>query len=571
MTRFDDEQCALCGLQDPVVIEERGWQLLTNPRLNKGSAFTARERDDLGIEGLLPPHVTTLEDQMQRVHGAFIAKGDPLNQHIYLRALQDRNETLFYATLLAHLEEYMPIIYTPTVATAVERFSHIFRATRGIYVSPENIDEIDTILANIPCHDIAIIVATDNEGILGIGDQGVGGMGIPIGKLSLYTAAGGICPARCLPVCLDVGTDNQSLLDDPLYLGYRAPRLADEEYYPFLDKFVAGIQRNIPQAILQWEDFSRDRAHEVLRRYENQVPSFNDDVQGTSAMVHAATLGALKKIGQRYRDQIFAVLGAGAAGAGIARSTARALVADGLTEEEAWQHIYVLDSRGLVTSDRPGLDEYKQGLARDPADVAAWTIEGDRITLYDVITNAKPTVLYGLSAHPGTINERMVRAMSEYCKHPIILPMSNPTANCEAIPTDLLAWSDGRAIIATGSPFEPAEYKGKQYSFSQANNVAVFPGVGLGAMFCRARVITADMLFVAGEALHAMTEPGDYEQGLVLPPNRDLREMSVQVAAAVASQAWQEGVATREKPAGDLAEALRQSMYVPRYRPYVAE
>lgn len=566
-----DRQCALCGTEDAVVVAERGWQLLTNPRLNKGSAFTGQERDDLGIEGLLPPHIATLEEQMERVHGAFVAKCDPLNQHIYLRALQDRNETLFYATLLAHLEEYMPIIYTPTVATAVEEFSHIFRATRGIYVSPENIDEIDIILANIPCHDIAIIVATDNEGILGIGDQGVGGMGIPIGKLSLYTAAGGICPARCLPVCLDVGTDNQALLDDPLYLGYRGTRLVDEEYYPFLDKFVAGIKRNMPQAILQWEDFSRDRAFEVLRRYEDQHPSFNDDVQGTSAMVHAATLGALAKLGQRYRDQVFAVLGAGAAGAGIARSTARALIADGLTEKEAWQRIYVLDSRGLVTSDRPGLDGYKQGLARDPADVAGWTLRGDGISLADVIANAKPTVLYGLSGHPGTIQEPMVRAMSEYCEHPIIFPMSNPTANCEAIPSDLLAWSDGRAIVATGSPFEPTEYNGKRYWFSQANNVAVFPGVGLGAMFCGARAITADMLFVAGEALHAITEPDDYEQGLILPPNHDLREMSVQVAAAVASQAWKEGVATREKPAGDLAEALRQSMYVPRYRPYQPE
>ncbi|MHB8995562.1 MAG: NAD-dependent malic enzyme [Armatimonadota bacterium] len=571
MRRSVDRQCALCGSEDAVLVAERGWQLLTNPRLNKGSAFTGQERDDLGIEGLLPPHIATLEEQMERVHGAFVAKGDPLNQHIYLRSLQDRNETLFYATLLAHLEEYMPIIYTPTVATAVEEFSHIFRASRGIYISPENIDEIDIILANIPCHDIAIIVATDNEGILGIGDQGVGGMGIPIGKLSLYTAAGGICPARCLPVCLDVGTDNQALLDDPLYLGYRGPRLIDEEYYPFLDKFVAGIKRNMPQAILQWEDFSRDRAFEVLRRYEDQHPSFNDDVQGTSAMVHAATLGALAKLGQRYRDQVFAVLGAGAAGAGIARSTARALIADGLTEAEAWQHIYVLDSRGLVTSDRGGLDEYKQVLARDPADVAGWTLRGDGISLADVIANAKPTVLYGLSGHPGTIQEPMVRAMSEYCEHPIIFPMSNPTANCEAIPTDLLAWSDGRAIVATGSPFGPAEYNGKQYRFSQANNVAVFPGVGLGAMFCGARAITADMLFVAGEALHAMTEPDDYEQGLVLPPNRDLREMSIEVAAAVASQAWQEGVAAREKPAGDLAEALRQSMYVPRYRPYVAQ
>ena len=569
MKEPSSDQCALCGHQDPVPVRERGWHLLTNPRLNKGSAFTAQERDDLGIEGLLPPHIATLEEHMQGVHQSFLGQADALNQHVYLRSLQDRNETLFYATLLAHLEEYMPVIYTPTVATAVQQFSHIFRATRGIYVSPENIDEIDIILNNIPCHDIAIIVATDNEGILGIGDQGVGGMGIPIGKLSLYTAAGGICPSRCLPVCLDVGTDNQALIDDPLYLGYRAPRLPDEQYYPFLDKFVEGIKRHFPQAILQWEDFSRDRAFEVLRRYREQHPSFNDDVQGTAAMVHAATLGALKTLGQRYRDQVFAVLGAGAAGAGIARSTMLALVKDGLTEEEAWQHIYVLDSRGLVTSDRLGLDEYKQAFARDPDEVADWTLEEDHISLYEVIVNARPTVLYGLSGHPGTIEERMVRAMAGYCDHPIIFPMSNPTANCEAVPADLLAWSDGRAIVATGSPFAPCEHAGKQVRFSQANNVAVFPGVGLGAMFCQAQIITPEMLFVAGEALHAMTEPEDYAQGLVLPPNRDLREMAVQVATAVAKQAWEQGVARREQPPGDLSVLLREAMYVPRYRPYV--
>ena len=569
MANCDTDQCNLCGMQDPLPVQDRGWHLLTNPRLNKGAAFSADERDNLGIEGLLPPHIASLEEQMSRVHLSFLKQADAINQHVYLRSLQDRNETLFYATLLAHLEEYMPIIYTPTVATAVQEFSHIFRAARGVYISPDNIDEIDVILGNIPCHDASIIVATDNEGILGIGDQGVGGMGIPIGKLSLYTAAGGICPARTLPICLDVGTDNQLLIDDPLYLGYRAPRLADDEYYPFLDKFVQGIHRHFPEAILQWEDFSRDRAFEVLRRYRDQHPSFNDDVQGTAAMVHAATLGALKLTGGRYRDQIFAILGAGAAGAGIARSTVKALVHDGLTEEEAWQHIYVLDSRGLVTAERPGLDDYKRAFARSPEEVANWRLQGGHIALYDVIVNARPTVLYGLSGHAGTVEEPMVRAMSEYCKRPIIFPMSNPTANCEAIPSDLLQWSDGRAIVATGSPFGPCQFNGRQYRFSQANNVAVFPGVGLGAIFCQAQIITPEMLFVAGEALHAMTEADDYAAGLVLPPNRDLREMAVQVAAAVAAQAWEQGVARREQPEGDLPQLLRDSMYVPRYRRYI--
>ena len=564
------DDCAMCG--DPAVplaTPLRGWQLLSNSRLNKGTAFSPDERDDLGIEGLLPPHVATLPEQLERVYQSLLDFEEPLERYIYLRALQDRNETLFHAALLAHLEEFMPIVYTPTVAEAVQQFSHIFRATRGVYISPDNIDEMDAILSNAPCDDVAIIVATDNEGILGIGDQGVGGMGIPIGKLALYTAAGGICPARCLPVCLDVGTDNQALIDDPLYLGYSAPRLPDEKYFPFLDKFVAAVKRHFPQAILQWEDFSRDRAFEVLHRYVDELPSFNDDIQGTAAMVHAATLGAMKLIGQPVRDQRFVILGAGAAGTGIARKTADLLMHEGLDHDTAWSRIYVLDSKGLVLKNRPGLDDYKLPLACDPAEVADWRIEGGHIGLYEVIVNAGPTVMYGLSAHPGTITERDVRAMAETCDRPVIFPMSNPTANAEAVPGDLLAWSDGRAVIATGSPFEPVELNGRTYRFSQANNVAIFPGVGLGALFAQARRVTAEMLFAAGEALHAMTEAADYAEGLVLPPNRDLRETAAQVAAAVAAKAWEQGVARAEPPAGDLKEHLRAAMYVPRYRALV--
>ncbi len=560
------ETCALCGDLESVAVRERGSQLLNNPRLNKGTAFSAEERDELGIEGLLPPHIATLEEQIERAYGAFRSKADPLEQHIYLRSLQDRNETLFYAALQAHLDEFMPIIYTPTVARAVEEFSHIFRAARGIYLSPDNIDEVDQVLANASGHDIAIIVATDNEGILGIGDMGVGGMGIPIGKLALYTAAGGICPARTLPICLDVGTDNQALIDDPLYLGYSAPRLSDEEYYPFLDKFVTAVQRRFPDAILQWEDFSRDRAFEVLRRYVDRHPSFNDDIQGTAAMVHAATLGALRLTGQRYRDQVFAVLGAGAAGTGIAQTTAEALMKDGLSETEAWSRIYVLDSRGLVLKNRPGLDAYKVPLACDPAEVSNWALAGDTITLLDVIRNARPTVLYGLSGRPGTITADHVGAMVEYCPRPIIFPMSNPTANCEATPSDLLAWSGGRAIIATGSPFAPVTYQGREYRFSQANNVAIFPGVGVGALLARAQAVTPGMLSAAAEALHALTEPDDYRQGLVLPPTRDLREVAGNVAAAVAERAWAEGVARAARPEAELGEVIRRQMYVPRYR-----
>lgn len=562
--------CAQCGpVETPVPVQARGAQLLNNPRLNKGSAFTPRERDDLGLEGLLPPHVATLEEQLDRVVESFRSFEEPLDQYVYLRVLQDRNETLFYAALLDHLEEFMPIVYTPTVGLACQQFSHIFRSARGVYISPDNIDEMDVILTNAPCDDVAIIVATDNEGILGIGDQGVGGMGIPIGKLALYTAAGGICPARTLPVCLDVGTDNQALIDDPLYLGYRAPRLPDEEYYPFLDKFVAAVKRHCPHAVLQWEDFSRDRAFEVLHRFVSDVPSFNDDIQGTAAMVHAATLGAMRLLDRPVTEQTFVVLGAGAAGTGIAQKTAALLMSQGLDHDAAWRRIYALDSKGLVLKDRPGLDEYKLPLATDPAEVAGWQLSGDRIGLHDVIVNARPTVLYGLSGHRGTLTEADVRAMAEYCDRPVIFPMSNPTANAEAIPADLLAWTDGRAVIATGSPFAPVEMNGRTYRFSQANNVAIFPGVGLGSLFAQARLVTAEMLFAAGQALHEMTEADDYAAGLILPPNRDLRETAAHVAAAVAAKAWEQGVARADQPAGDLKALLRAAMYEPRYRPFV--
>lgn len=567
---FSRYKCAMCGQPDaPVPTNLRGWQLLNNPRLNKGTAFSPRERDELGLEGLLPPHVATLEEQIQRVHLNFLRFEEPLERYIYLRALQDRNETLFYAALLAHLEEYMPIIYTPTVAEAVQQFSHIFRSTRGVYLSPDNIAEIDIVFQNVPCHDVAIIVATDSESILGIGDQGVGGMGIPIGKLALYTAAGGICPARCLPVCLDVGTDNQALLEDPLYLGYKAPRLSDESYYPFLDKFVAAVKRHFPQAVLQWEDFSRHRAWRVLQRYAMELPSFNDDIQGTAAMTHAATLGALKLIGGTYREQIFVILGAGAAGLGIAYKTAEILSHEGLSAQDAWERIFVLDSKGLLLKNRPGLEEYKRPLACDPARIAGWKLTGEHVGLYDVIVNAQPTVLYGLSGQRGTITARDVRAMCAYCPRPIIFPLSNPTTNAEATPEELLAWSDGRAIVATGSPFAPVDFQGRRYYFSQANNVAIFPGVGLGAIFAQTRQITAEMFYVAGEALHSLTEPADYAKGLVLPPNHDLRETAAHVGAAVAEKAWEQNMARASKPAGDLKELLKALMYVPRYRPLV--
>lgn len=548
-------------------VAKRGLDVLRDPNLNKGSAFPPDERIALGLEGLLPPGVSTLEDQIARVVANLRAKPEPIEQYIYLRSLQDRNETLFHATLIEHLEELAPIVYTPTVGEAVERFSHIFRGARGLFITPENIDNIDTILAHAVEGEIGIIVCTDNEGILGIGDQGVGGIGIPIGKLALYAAAGGFDPTACLPVSLDVGTDNEDLRDDPLYIGRRRPRLGAEQYEQFIEAFVQGVKRNCPGAVLQWEDFSRTRAWDNLERYRSELPSFNDDIQGTAAVVHAGLLGALRRAERPLIGERIAVLGAGASGVGVASAIIAALEADGLSFEEASARVLVFDSRGLVLTDREDLPEYKRRIAHEPDVVREWGLDpaGD-LSLERVITAARSGVLIGLSGQPGAIPESVVAEMAAEHERPIVFVLSNPSSNVEAHPHDVVRWSEGRAIVAVGSPFESLEFNGRTYRFSQVNNFYAFPGIGAGTWLARAGQISDGMLLACAEAIHGALSDDDLAQDLVLPASPRLRDVAADVSAAVMKEAADDGLGSVEVPDDALAY-VRRWQYTARYRP----
>lgn len=556
--------------QDVRYVTERGNALLRDPMLNKGAAFTVEERRALGLLGLLPPGVSTLEQQMARVLENFRNEPTPLDRYIYLRSLQDRNETLFHAVLIAHLEEMAPIVYTPTVGEAVQRFSHIFRSARGVYVTPDTVGEIDTIIANAQGGDAGIIVCTDNEGILGIGDQGVGGIGISIGKLALYVAAGGFPPSACLPICLDVGTDNPELLADPMYIGLRRPRLGDAEYEDFIAAFVEGVRHNCPCAVLQWEDFSRERAWENLERYRDVLPSFNDDIQGTAAVVHAALLGALRLAERPLAEERIAVVGAGAAGVGVAAALIVALQAAGRSFQEASAQVLVFDRCGLVLTNRPDLPGYKRRIAHEPGVVEAWGLDpaGD-LSLERVLAVARPGTIIGLSGHPGALTEAMVRELADYHRRPIVFLLSNPSERVDAHPHDVVRWTDGRAIIAVGSPFEPMEHGGRIHYFSQCNNFYVFPGIGAGAHLSHAGAISDGMLLAAAQAVNEALTDDDLAQGLVLPAARKLREVGALVAARVLGAAHDEGLACAPLPTDPLRYVCdwRYEARYPRYVP----
>jgi malate dehydrogenase (oxaloacetate-decarboxylating) len=545
-----------------LAVSQTGINLLRNPILNKGTAFTQAERDEFELHGLLPPHIATMEEQLQRVRENFDRLDAPLKKYIQLRALQERNETLFYAFLLKYIEDAMPVLYTPTVGQAVEEYSHIFRFPRGIYISPDAINRIDDALR--PFRGVELIVATDGEGILGIGDQGTGGMGIPIGKLSLYTAGAGIHPAKCLPAMLDVGVNNEQLLNDPLYLGIRQKRLRGDAYFDFIDQFVQGVRRSLPGALIQWEDFSKQNAFSVLNRYREEVLSFNDDIQGTGAMALAGILTALKMSRQELKRQVFAIFGAGAGGAGIARQLHAALMKEGLSAEEAKARIYALDSRGLITVGREGVEEYKKPLAHAPDSISHWRLTNPSlISLMETIVNAKATVLIGASGQPNTFTEAVAKAMQVNTPRPIIFPLSNPTSRTEARPEDLHRWTDGKAIIATGSPFPPVERDGKRRRIGQGNNSFIFPGIGLGALAVRARKITDEMCTAAAMALHNATLDPD----AVFPPIQQFRRIAHAVATAVAQAALDAGIAEK-RPEGELGAAIRALMWEPVYPTY---
>ncbi len=539
--------------------------LLEEPLLNKGSAFTPEERDALELRGLLPAHTSTMEEQLQRVAEQLRHKEEDIEKHIYLAGLHDRNETLFYRFICENLEETVPLVYTPVVAEACSHWSQIHRQARGIYVTPDDRGQMTRVLRSRGMRDAQVIVVTDNERILGIGDQGCGGMGIPIGKLALYTVAAGIHPSKTIPISLDVGTNNEELLNDPLYLGWRGKRLRGEEYWELVDEFVMAVKEVFPGALLQWEDFANLTSFRALTTYQDVLPSFNDDIQGTAAMVVAGLLAAERRTGVQIRDHKVLIVGAGSAGTGIYDQVMTAMMDEGLTEEEARARLFVTDSKGLIVSNRKGLDDRKRAMAVDRKIVAKWGVKGDMISAEQALLYIEPTVLVGVSGHPGQFNETMIKTMAAATEHPIVMPMSNPTSKTEAIPADILAWSEGRAIIGTGSPFAPVDYDGERHVIGQANNVYIFPGMGLGVIVSRARKVTTRMFIEAARALASCVDDDLLSLGALFPPIDDVHEVSRKVAHAVAEQAVAEGVA---HPMVDIEAVIDATVWRPRYLPY---
>lgn len=548
----------------------RGRALLETPSLNKGTAFTLLERQALGLEGLLPPAVETIEEQSFRAYKAYLRKPDDLERHIYLRQLQDTNEVLFYRLLMDHIEEMLPIVYTPVVAEACQEFSHIYRRPRGLIISYPLRDHIESLLRNRPNKEVTVIVVTDGERILGIGDQGVGGLGIPIGKLSLYTLIGGVPPAQTLPVILDVGTNNEQRLADPEYLGWRHERITGDAYYDFVDRFVQAVKKELPDTLLQWEDFSKAHARPILDRYRDQLITFNDDIQGTAAVAAGAIFSGVRVSGRRLRDQRVVMLGAGSAGIGVADMLREAFVADGLPETEARSRFWLINSGGLLHSGRTDLSEEQRQYAQ-PADqlsIFSHSLVGHGVGLSDVIHKMEATILIGLSTLPGAFTENIVREMARKCERPIILPLSNPTSKSEAVPEDLLRWTDGRALIATGSPFPDVTYKGRKMRISQCNNVFIFPAMGLAVSATRALRVTDSMFLAAARAL-AQHSPALADQTApLLPPLTSLRRAAVEIALAAGEQAQLERLCVKSS-AESLRNAIVSAQWAPVYPSYL--
>ncbi|MET0554924.1 MAG: NAD-dependent malic enzyme [Vicinamibacteria bacterium] len=544
-----------------------GATLLRDPMRNQGSAFGAAERRALGLEGLLPSHVSTVEEQARRAYGNIARKTDALEKYVGLAALQDRNERLFHRVLADHLEELLPIVYTPTVGRACQEFSLIFRRARGLWITPGHRGRIHEVLGNAPYDDVRLIVVTDNERILGLGDQGAGGMGIPVGKLALYTAGAGIPPWQTLPISLDVGTDNAALLADDLYLGWRAPRLRGPEYDALVEEFVVAVEARFPDALLQWEDFKKGNAFRLLERYRTTLPSFNDDIQGTAAVAVAGMLAGARITGIPIAEQRVVILGAGAAGIGIARLVRQTLLDAGLDGEAAVAAVASLDSRGLVVDDQPITDAYKRPFAWPAALAAERGLGAGRSRdLLAVVRAVRPTVLIGTSGEPGTFGEDVVRAMAAQVDRPIVFPMSNPTSQSEAHPRDVLAWTDGRALLATGSPFDPVSFGGREVTIGQANNAFVFPGVGLGVLASGAIEVTDAMFAAAARQLALEVEACDLAEGRLFPRIRDLRRVSAAIARAVAGEASASGLGRRLSD-DEVARAVSAAMWEPGYGP----
>jgi malate dehydrogenase (oxaloacetate-decarboxylating) len=543
-----------------------GQRLLDDPLLNKASAFPEAERRELGLLGLLPLHSSTIEEQLARVYENYQRKDSDIERYIFLTALQDRNETLFYRLLQEHVTEMMPIIYTPTVGDGCRQYSHVFRRPRGLYISYPYRGEILALLNNAPAENAEVIVVTDGERILGLGDLGVGGMGIPVGKLSLYTVCAGIHPATTLPILLDVGTDNQELIDDPLYLGWRHERVRGKEYDEFIEAFVAAVKQKFPRVLLQWEDFSKQNAPRILERYRDQLCTFNDDIQGTGAVTVAGLLSATRLTRAKLSEHRIVILGAGSSAIGISNQIVAAMMVEGVTEVEAHARLWLVDSQGLVHTGRTKVEPFKQKYAQPIEGTRDWKLNDQaHITFADVVKNVHPTVLIGTSAQPGAFTEEIVREMAKHVERPVIFPLSNPTSKCEATPADLLDWTEGRAVIATGSPFPAVAREGREIRIGQCNNSFIFPGVGLGVIASGARRVT-DAMFVAASRVLSEFAPVLHDpEAPLYPPLEQVREISFKVALEVAREAQRAGLA--EVNLDQLEQTVRRKMWKPHYVP----
>jgi len=548
----------------------RGIEILRLTLSNKGTAFTSEERRELGLDGLLPPRVTDLEHQVERLYRNYQRLGNDLEKYEFLRDLQERSEIPFYSVLEQHLDEMLPIVYTPTVGLAVQQYSSIYKTARGLTLSPENIDRADEVVTNYPWHEVRMIVATDSSAILGIGDQGHGGLAICIGKLALYTSGGGFSPFHTMPVNLDVGTNRKELLDHPHYLGVHQKRLHGDDYFDFMDKFVEAVEQRWPKAVIQWEDFSKDVAFKVLERYREKIPCFNDDIQGTGAVVLAGLLTACQLKNESLADQRVVIAGAGAGGIGVASEILKGMVREGIDEDIARQQMFVLDGRGLVVAGVTP-DEYKQRVAQSPDAIKGWDAESQTPSLMEVVENARPTVLIGLTGVTDLFSEPVIRAMKKSCDRPIIFPLSNPTANCEAIPEDIFEWTEGTALVATGSPFDNVEYAAGSFPIGQGNNAFIFPGLGFASVLGKCRRISDEMVLESAYALADYTAEHHLRNGLIYPPVAELQAVSKFVATRVLEVALEDGSSDREDLQDvKLADYVESKFWKAEYLPYRA-
>ncbi|ELA9811947.1 TPA: NAD-dependent malic enzyme [Vibrio parahaemolyticus] len=551
----------------PLYIPYAGPALMATPLLNKGSAFSAEERSSFNLEGLLPETTETIQEQVERAYQQYKSFESDMDKHIYLRNIQDTNETLFYRLVQNHISEMMPIIYTPTVGAACENFSNIYRRGRGLFISYPNRDRIDDLLNNAANHNVKVIVVTDGERILGLGDQGIGGMGIPIGKLSLYTACGGISPAYTLPIVLDVGTNNPQRLADPMYMGWRHPRITGPDYDAFVEEFIQAVQRRWPDALIQFEDFAQKNAMPLLERYKDRICCFNDDIQGTAAVTVGSLLAACKAAGTQLSKQRITFLGAGSAGCGIAEAIIAQMVSEGISDEKARSQVYMVDRWGLLQEGMPNLLDFQQRLVQKHSNTKEWENEGNGFSLLDVMRNAKPTVLIGVSGAPGLFSQEVIEEMHKHCKRPIVFPLSNPTSRVEATPNDIIRWTNGEALVATGSPFDPVVHEGRPYPIAQCNNSYIFPGIGLGVLAVNAKRVTDEMLMESSRALATCSPLAINGRGALLPPLEEIHLVSKKIAFAVAKKAIEEGVAL-EITDEALNDAIDQAFWQPVYRRY---